>query len=76
MNLSHTHELSELPQITRRDRARFVKEARRLRAAEIDKLLSTIGRGVARLSRTLMARMSGVMSIWTPHDTRNWTPSA
>lgn len=56
MNLSHTHELSELPQITRRDRARFVKEARRLRAAEIDKLLSTIGRGVARLSRTLMAR--------------------
>ena len=56
MNLSHTHELSELPQITRRDRARFVKEARRLRAAEIDKLLSTIGRGVARLSGTLMAR--------------------
>ena len=56
MNLSHTHELSELPQITRRDRARFVKEARRLRAAEIDKLLSTIGRGIARLSRTLMAR--------------------
>ena len=56
MNLSHTHELSELPEITRRDRARFVKEARRLRAAEIDKLLSTIGRGVARLSRTLMAR--------------------
>ena len=56
MNLSHIHELSELPQITRRDRARFVKEARRLRAAEIDKLLSTIGRGVARLSRTLMAR--------------------
>lgn len=56
MNLSHTHELSELPQITRRDRARFVKEARRLRAAEIDKLLSTIGRGVARLSRTLVTR--------------------
>ena len=56
MKLSHAHELSELPQITRRDRARFVKEARRLRAAEIDKLLSTIGRGVARLSRTLMAR--------------------
>ena len=52
----HTHELSELPQITRRDRARFVKEARRLRAAEIDKLLSTIGRGVARLSRTLVTR--------------------
>ena len=43
MNLSHTHELSELPQINRRDRARFVKEARRLRTAEIDKLLSTIG---------------------------------
>ena len=29
---------SELPEITRRDRARFVKEARRLRAAEFDKL--------------------------------------
>ena len=56
MNLSHTHELSELPQITRRDRARFVKEARRLRATEIDKLLRFIGRSVARLSRTLMAR--------------------
>jgi hypothetical protein len=56
MNLSHAHELSELPEITRRDRARFVKEARRLRAAEIDKLLSTIGRGVARLGRALMAR--------------------
>jgi hypothetical protein len=52
MNLSHTHELFELPQITRRDRARFVKEARRLRAAEIDKLLSTMARGVA---RTLIA---------------------
>ena len=55
MSLSHARELSELRQITRRDRARFVKEARRLRAAEIDKLLSIIGRGVARLSRALVA---------------------
>ena len=55
MNLSHTHELSELPQITRRDRARFVKEARRLRAAETDKLFRAVGRGLARLGRALIS---------------------
>lgn len=40
-----------LPDITRRDRARFVKEARALRAAEIDRLFRAIGRGLASLAR-------------------------
>jgi hypothetical protein len=43
----------ELPAITRRDRARFVKEARRLRAEEAAKLFRAIGRGLARLGRAL-----------------------
>ena len=46
---------SELPEITRRDRARFVKEARRLRAAETDKLFRAVGRGLARLGRALIS---------------------
>ena len=47
-----------LPEITRRDRARFVKEARRLRAAEMDRIFRSIGRGLARLgrNRTLQTR--------------------
>jgi hypothetical protein len=47
---SYGYEPFEPPDITRHDRARFVKEARRLRAAEIDKLLSILGRGIARLA--------------------------
>jgi uncharacterized protein YjiS (DUF1127 family) len=43
----------ELPEITRRERARFVKVARRRRAIETDKLLRCVGRGVARLVRSL-----------------------
>ena len=42
-----------LPEITRRDRARFVKEARRRWAEEMDKLFSSLGRGLARLGRSL-----------------------
>lgn len=46
-----TPQTAALPDITRHDRAWFVKEARRLRAAEFDQLFSTIGRGLARLVR-------------------------
>jgi hypothetical protein len=53
MSATLTREPFELPEITRRDRARFVKEARRWRATEIDKLLRSVGRGVARLVRSL-----------------------
>lgn len=45
----------ELPTITRRDRARFVKEARRRRAEEMDKVFASLGRGLARLGRALAA---------------------
>ncbi|MFZ1430973.1 MAG: hypothetical protein WAS21_29950 [Geminicoccaceae bacterium] len=47
-----------LPDITRRDRARFVKEARRLRAAELDRLFRAAGRGVVRLGRALGAPLT------------------
>lgn len=50
--------LGPLPDITRRDRARFVKEARRLRAAELDRLFRAAGRGVARLGRALSAPLT------------------
>jgi len=46
----------ELPTIlTRHDRARFVKEARRRRAEESAKLFRALGRGLARLGRGLAA---------------------
>lgn len=35
--------------ITPHDRDRYVEEARRLRAAELDRILGTIGRALARL---------------------------
>ena len=38
-----------LPDISRLDRARFVKEARRLRAEQIDRVLLAVGRGFTRL---------------------------
>lgn len=38
-----------LADVTRQDRARFVKEARRLRNEQIDRLLRAAGRGLARL---------------------------
>jgi hypothetical protein len=37
-----------LPEITRRDRARFVKEARQLRAEQLDRLFRSAGRWLAR----------------------------
>jgi hypothetical protein len=51
---THRHAGGEpytLPGITRQDRARYVNEARRLRAAEIERLLLAAYRGVARLWR-------------------------
>lgn len=47
-----------LPDITRRDRAQFVKEARRLRAAEVDRLFRAAGRGIVRLGRALSAPLA------------------
>ena len=55
MNATPTHDLFERPEITRHDRARFVKEARRLRAQEFDKLFRAIGPALARLGRALTA---------------------
>ena len=53
MSAAPPREPFELPEITRRDRARFVKEARQLRATEIDKLLRFVGCGFARLIKSL-----------------------
>jgi hypothetical protein len=49
--MSASPTLPALPEFTRRDRARSVKEARRLRAAETDKLFRAVGRGIAQLGR-------------------------
>ena len=52
----------ELPEITRADIARFVKEGRRRRAEETDKLFRTIGHGFTRVLRAMVAlpgRFSG-----------------
>jgi hypothetical protein len=46
---------AELPEITRADIARFVKEGRRRRAEETDKLFRSAGRGIVRLSRAVVA---------------------
>ena len=43
----------ELPRVSRQDIARYVKEGRRLRNAEIDKLARKAGRGLARLGQAL-----------------------
>lgn len=51
-----------LPDISRADRARFVKEARRLRAEQFDRLLLAAARGVARLWRTATPREDGRLS--------------
>jgi hypothetical protein len=45
----------ELPDITRQDRVQFVKEGRRRRAEEIDKLLRAAGHGIARLGHLALA---------------------
>ena len=46
--------VAELPEITRADIARFVKEGRRRRAEETDKLFRSAGRGIARLGHALV----------------------
>ena len=48
-----------LPDITRQDRARFVKEARRLRAEEIDRRLRAATRGLGNLWRACHPRAVG-----------------
>jgi hypothetical protein len=53
--MSASPTLSALPEFTRHDRARSVKEARRLRAAETDELFRAVGRGLARLGRALVS---------------------
>jgi hypothetical protein len=45
----------ELPEITRADIARFVKEGRRRRADETDKLFRAIGQGLTRVLCTMAA---------------------
>jgi hypothetical protein len=45
----------ELPEITRADIARFVKEGRHRRAEETDKLFRTIGHGLVRVLRAVAA---------------------
>ncbi len=46
---------AELPEIRRHDRARYVAEARRLRAEQIDRLLAAAGSGLARLGHALIS---------------------
>ena len=53
MSAQPNHDVFASPAITRRDRARFVKQARQLRAKEFDKLFSSLGRHFARLRRAL-----------------------
>jgi hypothetical protein len=48
-----------LPDVSRADRARFVREARRLRAQEIDRLLLAVGGVLARLWRASLPRAFG-----------------
>jgi hypothetical protein len=48
----------ELPEITRADIARFVKEGRRRRAEAQAELLRSAGRGIARLGRALVTLLS------------------
>jgi hypothetical protein len=54
MSTTHTF-AAELPEITRADIARFVKEGRRRRAEETDKLFRSAGRGITHLGRAVMA---------------------
>lgn len=58
---------AELPEVTRQDRAHFVTEARRLRAAQFDRVFAAIGRGLARLGHTLLSPFtrSGVSTAGT-----------
>jgi uncharacterized protein YjiS (DUF1127 family) len=64
MSTKHTHEglETELPKITRHDLARLVKEGRRLRAEEIDKLFRSVGRGIIRLGSALAQPINAAIS--------------
>ena len=53
MSAQLNHDVFASPAITRRDRAHFVKQARRRRAAAFDQLVSSLGRRFARLGRAL-----------------------
>jgi hypothetical protein len=53
----------ELPEITRADIARFVKEGRRRRAEAQAELLRSAGRGIARLGHALVALVTTPRSV-------------
>ena len=53
MSAQPSQEVLASPAITRRDRARFVKQARRRRAKEFDKLVSSLRHRLARLGCAL-----------------------
>ena len=52
---SHALIPADQPEITRLDRARFVKEAKRLRADGFDRLFAALGRSFARFGQALAA---------------------
>ena len=53
------HTLSALPDVTRGDRAGYVKLARRLRAEQLDRVFHAVGAGLARLGHTLTTAAAG-----------------
>jgi hypothetical protein len=54
MSTEH-HDSRDLLTISRADRARFVKEARQLRAREFDRLIHAIGFGLVGAVQTILA---------------------
>jgi hypothetical protein len=54
---------AELPEITRADIARFVKEGRRRRAEAQAELLRSAGRGIARLGHALVTLVTTPRSV-------------
>lgn len=55
MSAHVNHALSALPDVTRGDRAHYVKLARRLRAEQLDRVLHAVGAGLGRLGHALTA---------------------
>ncbi len=53
MSAQPSHDVFASPAITRRDRARFVKQARRRRAKEFDQLFASLSHRLARLGCAL-----------------------
>ena len=62
MSVTPTRLPPELPDITRHDRARFVKQARQMRAAEFDRLFRSVRHGLARVGRALAAPVTASRS--------------